>query len=191
MKYMDINSDKRLKYRRYEDRRVAMMLSIYEIIFEEQNNTKRRRKILSAIADNFQVEKASLIELLEIENEICGCIEESFGNWKNSEKEEILHGLGFKRLLELHELVDGALSFESVRKSDAFEDNEWKDFWNECADENSRAFLSVMINSQKRKLLWLQNVASTREWSSRDRELIEEVAFLLTKVERKEFSNSF
>jgi hypothetical protein len=44
--------------------------------------------------------------------------------------------------------------------------------------------MSVEIRPTKRRgrLIWLQLTGSTREWSSRDRDLIEEVAALLARA---------
>ncbi len=53
------HKEQRINYRRYEDRRVALMLSLHEILFEDHAGFKRNRLILEAIMNNFGTDRAA------------------------------------------------------------------------------------------------------------------------------------
>lgn len=180
------NDEKRAVYRRYEDRRVAMMLAVHEIIFDYPSGRERDTKMMAALAENYQVERVAIIDVYIGTQPITGCISAAFGDWLCPEAEVRIFGTGFERLLALHGMVDGALSFESVRKPEAFTDIAWRSLWDEGVGAPTRALLSMTIDAERRKLIWLQQTGSTREWSSRDRDLIEEVAALLSKAAMRE-----
>lgn len=178
------NSDeKRVVYRRYEDRRVAMMLAVHEILFEYAPGPSRDKKILAAIGENYQVDRVAVVNVSVGRTEtLSGGIAASFGDWLRPDTEVGISGVGFERIVELHGTVDGALSFESVRKPEAFTDVAWRSLWEEGVGAPARALLSMTVEDAGKKLIWLQQTGSTREWSSRDRDLIEEVAALLSKA---------
>lgn len=177
--------EKRTTYRRYEDRRVAMMLAVHEIIFDRPPPKERDRQILAALADNYQVERAALVNLVENNGKMSGLVAASFGDWKCPDEKIKILGEGFDYLTQLHRTAEGALSFENVRKPEAFTDIAWRSLWSEGIGAPAMALLSMEVDAGGRKLLWLQQVGSTREWSSRDRELIEEVANLLSRAAQK------
>ena len=176
--------EQRIRYRRYEDRRVAMMLTIHELLFEMQPGKKRDEMILKAIRDNFKVDRAAFISM---SNTLAKTAElrATVGDWTTGDGATMqIGGRGFERLLSLHKDVDGALSFESVRKPDRFSQETWDSLWREGMGGPARALLSLEIRPKKslKRLIWLQQTSSSREWSSRDRDLIEEIADLLARA---------
>jgi hypothetical protein len=97
-------------------------------------------------------------------------------------------GKGFEQLMALHDTVSGALSFERVRKPELFAADAWDSLWKEGLGALAHALLSIRIVPARAplRLLWLQQLSSSREWGSRDRDLIEEVAEVLARVADKE-----
>ena len=174
--------EKRVHYRRYEDRRVAMMLSVYEILFDHPPGPERNRRILSALAVNYHVERAAMLEVTEAEGRLTGTVSVAVGDDDGPELPERIEGEGFSRLAALHDEAEGALSFESVRKPEAFSETAWRSLWEQCLPSPARALLSMEIGAGPRTLIWLQQIGSTTEWSSRDRDLIEEVSALLARA---------
>lgn len=178
--------EKRTTYRRYEDRRVAMMLAIHEILFSESPSRKRDALILNNIVDNYRVDRAAILEVTPPEKHAVILVR--VGDWQTEQPSLTVQGPGFEALLHLHEHCEGALTFESVRKPDMFDATLWEDLWENGVAAPSRALLSVTIapRSQPTRILWLQQSQSSREWSSRDRNLAEEIAYLLIRAMEKE-----
>ena len=175
-------TDKRISYRRYEDRRVAMMLALHEILFDESPSKQRDALMLEAIVSNYHVDRAAVLEINRQEKS--GVIAVRLGDWQTEQALLCVQGAGFEALLALHEHADGALTFESVRKPDFFDPAIWNDLWARGIAAPARALLSIAINptSEIPRLLWLQQSQSSREWSSRDRDLAEEIADLLKRA---------
>ncbi len=162
-----------------------MMLSIHEILFDMKPGNERDQCILAAISENYQVDRAAVLALEEHEGQWSGRMTASFGDWQHSGEALRFSGEGFDRIVELHEMAEGALTFESVRKPEAFTETAWRSLWAEGVGSPTRALLSMTLGEDKQKLIWLQQTGSTREWSSRDRDLIEEIAVLLAKAARR------
>jgi hypothetical protein len=179
--------EKRVHYRRYEDRRMAMMLAVYERLFEEAPGMGREQKILEAIVTNFRIDRAAFVDVRRFEKEGLCDLAVRVGHWLSDAPVISVEGKGLKRLLSLHEIVDGALSFESVRKPEAFDKGSWDSLWREGIGGSAKALLSIQMppRAGAPRLMWLQQVRSSREWSSRDRDLAEEVVSLLTRAEDK------
>ncbi len=174
-------TENRTTYRRYEDRRVAMMLTLHEILFNEPPSAKRDALMLEAIVRNYHVDRAALLDVNVTERR--ASIVVRVGDWQSQAPTLMVSGGGFDQLLRLHDSVDGALTFESVRKPEVFGATVWDDLWKNGVVAPTRALLSVAVKSSKgEKLLWLQQAQSSREWGSRDRDLAEEIAYLLTKA---------
>jgi hypothetical protein len=186
---MNQTIDQRTRFRRYEDRRVAMMLAIYKTLFEEAPGVVREKKILAAIRDNFRVDRVMAMDLANPRSAevpvrlIVGDRERDGGGETRS-----VGGKGFLQLMTLHDSVSGALSFERVRKPELFAADAWDSLWKEGIRPSAHALLSIRIVPTRRplQLLWLLQLSSSREWGSRDRDLIEEVAEVLAKVADKE-----
>ena len=175
--------EKRINFRRYEDRRLAVMFAVYEILFDMKPGNERDEMILKAIVTNFKVDRAAFIGF-ENSSERIARLVVSVGDFKDAEKSTPIMGNGFDRLLNLHRDVVGALCFESVRKPEAFSREAWESLWNEVLGGSVRALLSMEIRPKKRAgcFIWLQQTGSSREWSSRDRDLIEELSNLLARA---------
>jgi hypothetical protein len=178
-------TEKRITYRRYEDRRVAMMLAIHEILFDEPPSPKRDTLVLNAIQHNYLVDRVAFIAIETPSS--AGVVAARVGDWQVGAGNITPRGIGFERLLDLHAAVEGALTFESVRKPEIFSAAAWESLWQEGVSTPSKALLSVMVSPRTASptLLWLQQAQSSREWNSRDRELAEEIAALLTKAREK------
>ena len=179
-------TDKRIHYRRYEDRRMAMMLAIHEILFEIPPGPKRDRAVLDAVVFNYRVDRAAFVDLGRYLEEGYCDLSIRVGDWPSETDSIVGRGEGFARLMALHEVVDSALTFESVRKPDAFA-LEWKSLWEEGIGAPALALLSIPLRPLKapHRLMWLLQVSSSREWSSRDRDLAEEVVSLLARAADK------
>ena len=180
--------EQRIQYRRYEDRRVAMMLTIYELLFDLPPGKGRDKMILRAIQKNFKVDRAAFVSLNGAPGRVAE-LEATVGDWTTGDGAPIeIRGKGLERILSLHKSVDGALSFESVRKPEMFSSEVWDSLWKEGIGSSARALLSIEIRPKNslNRLIWLQQTASSREWSSRDRDLIEEIAALLARVSDKD-----
>lgn len=177
--------EKRTTYRRYEDRRVAMMLAIHEILFAEPPSQRRDELILNEILNNYRVDRAAILEVNPLEKH--AVIAVRVGDWQTEQASPSVQGPGFEELLNLHERCEGALTFESVRKPDMFNATLWDDLWKNGLAAPAKALLSVTLSpsSQPTRMLWLQQFQSSREWSSRDRDLLEEIAYLLTRALEK------
>ncbi len=160
------------------------MLAIYELLFDLPRGVTRDEKILEAILRNYGVDRAALISLDESSPGAQGWVDTAVGNWDGQPD---IEGRGFHRLLTLHREVDSALTFESVRKPPQFSTEEWESLWSGALGGSARALLSMEIRpkTSRPRLIWLQQTASSREWGSRDRELIEEISLLLARADDK------
>jgi hypothetical protein len=178
--------DKRIQFRRYEDRRMALLLAIHEILFERDPGPDRETAILAAIVANYRVDLAAFVDLSEFEKAGRCDIVVRVGEWHSSAPVIVARGDGLTRLMALHDAVEGALTFESVRKPDAFA-SDWDSLWAEGIGVTARALLSIPLKPKKApwRLMWLLQVQSSREWSSRDRDLAEEVTELLVRAADK------
>ncbi len=180
---MNNKVEKRQHYRRYEDRRVAMMLAIYKTLFDEAPGPPREEKLLGAILENFKVDRVLLIDLAD-------GVRVRALRGKDPGKPLSIGGAGFGELLALHRINPGALSFERVRKPELFTSDSWNSLWTEGMGTSAQALMSILITpaGAPRQLLWLQQLSSSREWGSRDRDLIEEVTGVLAQAADKALS---
>ena len=176
--------EQRTQFRRYTDRRGALMLAVYELLFDLPRSPKRDERILEAILRNYGVDRAALVSLEDHSPGSRGVLATTVGSWDGQRN---IQGKGFEQLLTLHREVYSALTFESVRRPTQFSTEEWDSLWTDALGGSARALLSMEIRPKTAapKLIWLQQTISSREWSSRDRELIEEVAELLARADDK------
>jgi hypothetical protein len=105
------------------------------------------------------------------------------GQWTLSVAGRVFSGPGIKMLLELHHAAPGTLTLTRVKRPSAFSAESWESLWNSDLGASAMALLSVGIHPKKAapQVLWLIQNGYSREWSSRDRELAEEVAAVLGK----------
>jgi hypothetical protein len=179
-------TDKRGNYRRYEDRRVAMMLSIYEILFYKEPGQERDLAILEAILFNFETDRAAFVTESAKENQLkFSC---TAGKWSDAPEEFSIKGEGIDKFISVHDNAPGALTIARVKRPSVFPVEIWSDLWKTGLDKSTQALLSVKICPRLSSpyYLWLFQVQYSREWSSRDRNLSEEMAKALAHVKDKE-----
>lgn len=176
-------SDQRGTFRRYADRRGALMLAVYERLFDDLPGPGRDQKVLEAMIGNFQADRALLVlprfaGAGAVEARACA------GQWPVSVQGRVLSGPGVKLLLELHNAAPGTLTLTKVKRPSAFSADAWDSLWSTDLGASAMALLSAGIHPQKAspQVLWLIQTGYSREWSSRDRELAEEVATVLGKA---------
>ncbi len=179
---MKNTAENRVSYRRYSDRRNALLLNIYEILFDNPAGLARDGMVLEAILENFQTDQAAFVIPPDGSKEE-GQIAVAVGDWGKDGSKRPLLGVGVKQLWDLQQTAPGALTFTRVKRPTLFQADTWENLWNEAL-HMSTALLSVQIPAQKASPLnlWLIQTAYSREWSSRDRDLSEEVAKLLARA---------
>ncbi|MCP4196852.1 MAG: hypothetical protein GY762_06835 [Proteobacteria bacterium] len=179
---MTKNSDNRTKFRRFSDRRTVLLLDIYETLFHNPDNRERNNLLLRAIQNNYATDMAAFVSH---GNSGTGAtqINNAVGDWSNDNEGILLNGDGLTVLWDLQKSAPGALTFTRVKRPPVFPKEAWDNLWNDTL-ETKMALLSIEILPQKapREVLWLLQTNYSREWSSRDRELAEEVAALIAKA---------
>jgi GAF domain-containing protein len=175
-------TNKRNKFRRFSDRRTVLLLEIYETLFHNPDSTERDNRLLQAIQDNYATDMAAFVSQ---ENSGTGTtqIHVAVGDWSNNNGENLLKGTGLEVLWDLQKSAPGALTFTRVKRPPVFPKEAWDNLWNDTL-ETKMALLSIEILPQQapHEVLWLLQTNYSREWSSRDRELAEEVAVLIAKA---------
>ncbi len=182
-------NEKRDKYRRYEDRRVVLMLNIHEILFDKPAGAVRNCLILDAIQKNYGSDRSALVIPKETDS---GCISmiATAGDWGPHADQALPGGLGLDMLWNLQDNAPGALTLTRVKRPSIFPMEAWEDLWNSTFAKLATAVLSVRIESRQAPpaALWILQASYSREWSSRDRCLAEELASLLARARDKEIS---
>jgi hypothetical protein len=177
-----MKSDKRTNFRRFSDRRTVLLLDIYETLFHNPDGTERDNLLLQAIQTNYATDTAAFVSR---GNSGSGAtkIHVSVGDWKPDNGTEPLDGNGLDVLWDLQKTAPGALTFTRVKRPPIFPQDAWDNLWNDTL-ETKMALLSIQILPEKapQEVLWLLQGNYSREWSSRDRELAEEVASLIAKA---------
>ena len=184
---MDKRVEQRRNFRRFQDRRVTLMLSIHEILFYESDKIKQNQSILEAIRQNFGTDRAAFLTILD-GNSMRVRVDSCVGDWSVMPGETVIEGPGIDKLVDIHQASPGTLSLTNVRRPSVFSPESWDALWTRMPGLPAAALLSIEVRpeSAKSKLLWLHQVGYSREWSSRDRDMIEEVAALLAKAADKE-----
>ncbi|MFO8070440.1 MAG: hypothetical protein R6V85_01080 [Polyangia bacterium] len=180
---MSSTSERRTKYRRFSDRRVAVMLAVHELLFDLPPGPERDEKILGVLRDDFGSDRAALVA--PVDGTAPGLVvNAASGAWSEGPRGRRLTGRGLEHLLEVHRLAAGAVTLTYIRRPAAFDSDGWEDLFNRDLLEPTSALLSVELlpDSAPRSFLWLQQEIGSREWSSNDRELAEEVARLLARA---------
>jgi len=177
---MGNESDKRANYRRFSDRRAALLLEVYEALFNNASGVDRDRLVLEAIRDNYEADRAAFVKprtsSLGSVEVVCAA-----GAWKTTIEGRELAGPGLRMLLDLHQAAPGTLTFSRVKQPSAFSTAAWQHLWTSDLGAQTMALLSISIEPKTARpyILWLQQSGYSREWSSRDRELAEEIANIL------------
>lgn len=178
--------ERRTIHRRFSDRRVALMLAVHEILFEEPPGERRERRLIEAIRDDYQTDRAALVA----RNGAGSGLEvvRASGQWDPKPEGRLLDGNGIEALLDVHQLATGAVTLTYVRRPSQFEREAWEQLWSEGLGSPTAALLSVELTPARAPggFLWLAEATSSREWSSGDRELIEEIGALLARAADKE-----
>jgi hypothetical protein len=185
----EANSDRRSRPRRYSDRRVALLLAIHELLFEHPPGPERDRLVLDAVRDDFETGRALLARPGDQGFGIL--VAAACGEWREDPAGRILEGPGLAALLGTHGLVPGAVTLTYVRRPSAFAPEDWERLFKADLGEPASALLSVEIRPERApgSLLLLQDVVSSREWSSHDRSMAEEVARLLSRAADKDHAS--
>jgi hypothetical protein len=182
---MEQQAEKRVQYRRYEDRRVALKLAIHEALFDDPPGAPRDELILEKIRENYAADRTAFVEptgddTLRIAAETA---EEDQGSIT-----EPIAGAGVAALSVLLAEAPGALTLTRVKRPAVFPVDAWESLWGESLAGLGTALLCVRLPSERApaRILWILQSHYSREWSSRDRDLAEEVASLLGRARDKE-----
>jgi len=184
---MDNNTDKRAQYRRYSDRRIAMMLAVHEALFDEPPGTRRDELILEHIRQNFGADRAAFADPTGADSlTITALTAEDV----TAAPTDPLAGEGIETLSSLLVDAPGALTLTRVKRPTVFPTSAWESLWNEALADLGTSLLCVRLASERAPMraLWILQSHYSREWSSRDRDLAEEVASLLARARDKEAS---
>ena len=181
---MTLQKENRGRYRRYEDRRVALLLRVYEVLFEHLNSPHRDGLLLRAILDNYGADRGAFLRPADSGDGLLK-FEALEGTWPAGTQDKSLAGAGLGALLALQEEAPGAVTLARVKRPESFRRSAWDMLWQQ--DLSASALLSVTIPSTRapKQYLWLVQTSYSREWSSRDRELAEEVSSLLARARDK------
>jgi GAF domain-containing protein len=178
-------SEKRGNYRRFSDRRVALLLDLYETLYHEPAGQERDRRLLNLMQENYGTDQAAFVTLANPQTGAAR-ITATAGKWAVEVEDTPLHGEGVSTLLDLHQQAPGALTLTRVKRPPVFPRKAWENLW-EVTLPAKMAILSVRLTPDKApaEVLWLLQSNYSREWSSRDRDLAEEVSGLFSTARDK------
>ncbi len=183
---MAAGEEKRIKYRRYADRRVALMLTVYETIFNKPADSNRDCLLLQAILKNYRADGAVVADVDKV-----GAgpirITAAVGKWDTEAIGKQLDGPGLDMLMSLQHEAPGALTLTRVKRPQVFSSEEWDSLWADTLEARAAALLSIQIKPERApcSVLWILQTKYSREWSSRDRDLAEEIASVLARERDK------
>ena len=165
---MNATQDRRGKYRRYIDRRVAVMLQMYELFFDEPAGTARDIKLLEIIQDDFGTDIAAFVRPINGSPQFH--LLNHVGDWQEPEQRTDFSGQGIELLLDSHEHAPGAVTLTRVRRPSSFEQPRWDSLWRDALGDRSKALLSVGTQTAQAEpiFLWLVQTGYSREWNSQD-----------------------
>jgi hypothetical protein len=184
---MAANQERRQKHRRFSDRRVHLLLRVHEILFDTEAGDERDTALLEELRLDFDSDRAALVNAAS-DNDAAVELVSLSGAWAGELKGTTLSGKGVVDLLEAHRLAEGAVTLTYTRRPTVFSSEGWEQLWAGDLGAEATALLSVAVEPQRaaKRLLWLQQASYSKEWSSQDRELAEEVASLLSRAADKE-----
>jgi len=183
---MSQNQERRTIHRRFSDRRVALMLAVHEILFDDPPGERRERRLLDALMYDYQTARAAFVTREAGASELR--LSRTGGEWGGDPEGRPLDGAGVAALLDVHRIATGAVTLTYVRRPSQFEREAWEELWSGGLGAPATALISVELKPERAPggFLWLAEASSSREWSSGDRELIEEVGGLLSRAADKE-----
>ena len=187
---MTDKQERRGKHRRFSDRRVHLLLAIHEILFDGEDEQQRDDALVEEIRADFESDRAAIVapggDGVGVE------LRSLAGQWNGVPRGSRLEGPGLSDLLEVHHLASGAVTLTYTRRPSAFTTAGWERLWSGDLGAPATALLSVPIVPRRAGTgyLWLQQASYSREWSSQDRELAEEVAALLSRAADKALRGS-
>jgi hypothetical protein len=183
---MTADTERRGKHRRFSDRRVHLLLALHEILFEMDDGDERNTALIDEVRLDFESDRAALVTTGGGADHGVR-VTSVAGEWDGDLKGRRLYGKGLADLLDVHGLAGGAVTLTYTRRPSAFSPEGWDKLWAGDLGAQTRALLSVAVRpvQAERSLLWLQQASNSREWSSQDRELAEEVASLLARAADK------
>lgn len=181
---MNDGTERRGRYRRYEDRRVALLLALHEVLFDEPPGPARDEALLGRLRDDFGVNRAELLRFDGRGDGARPCVGAAVGEDPAGARPRSLEGGGTAALFELHRQNAGALTLTKFRRPSAFTDEAWSHLWESELGDPFTALLSVElpVSRAPRSFVWLLLENASREWGSHDRELAEEAARLLGRA---------
>ncbi len=181
-------NERREVFRRYGDRRRALMLSIHEILFDQLPGEARDHNLLDEICGDFCTDGAVLVrKLTEKGTPDSVTLLASAGDWDGVQSGDIFEGEGIEALLSAQEDAQGAVALSRFRRTSLINDNAWEQLWQNDLGKPATGLLSVDLKPSEASpsLIWLILNGASREWSSHDRQLLEEAADLLSRAADK------
>jgi hypothetical protein len=187
---MGEDSERREKYRRFADRRVAVLLSLHEVLFDLPPSRDRDAILLEKIRDDFGVNRAELLQFDGRGIDHPPRLAAAAGVLESATGERVFDGPGAAVVIDLQHGNAGALTLTRFRRPSAFSNEAWASLWDVELGPAVTALLSVELVVQRapRSLVWLLLENTSREWNSHDRELAEEAARLLGRAADKSVS---
>ncbi len=160
-----------------------MMLRVYEILFADPPSRDRDERLLEVICDDFETDGAAILRATEQDPGVFEVVAAQRG-WTSAAGELFKGTSGLDRFKMLQESAPGALTFTRVKRPAVFPTADWDSFWDDTLSGRAMAMLSVRILPKEARsgYLWVLQSNFSREWSSRDRSLAEEISELLGHV---------
>lgn len=181
-------SERREIFRRYADRRRALMLAIHEILFDQRPGEDRDRDLLTEICGDFHTDGAVLVrKLTNPPTPDSVTLMAAVGDWAGAQPGDTFEGEGIEALLSAQENAQGAVALSRFRRTSLINDDAWEHLWQDSLGKPATALLSVDLKPSDASpaLIWLILNGASREWSSHDRQLLEEAADLLSRAADK------
>jgi hypothetical protein len=176
-----VETEKRVRFRRHSDRRVALMLALHEILFDDSPGPARDVRLLEAIVRDFETDRALLLGPLAPGGD--GLALEAKAGVPEGE-DPLPDGAGLRLLANLHVGAPGAVTLNRGKRPALFSPEAWDALWSRELGRESQALMSVAVRGERAPaaLLVVLQVSWSREWNIRDRDLVEEVGVLLGRA---------
>jgi len=186
---MSSSEDRRGKYRRYADRRVAVMLALHEILFDQDPGPARDALLLEEMMADFETDAAVFLRRRGDPGPVALETTAAVGATQTVPDARFC-GDGLRNLLSVQQSVQGAVTLSRFRRPSMLDAGTWDSLWEtDLGLLGATGLLSIDIVPRVAPpfFLWLVLVGSSREWTSHDRDLAEEIARLLAKAADKSF----
>ncbi|MDD5310009.1 MAG: hypothetical protein PHU25_22045 [Deltaproteobacteria bacterium] len=176
-----IETEKRVRFRRHSDRRVALLLALHEILFDVSPGPARDARLLEAIVRDFETDRAVLLGPLVAGGQGLA-VRASAG--VPSGEEPVPKGEGVRLVTDLHLGAPGAVTLNRGKRPALFPPEAWDALWSRELGCESQALMGVVVKGERAPatLLLVLQVTCSREWGIRDRDLIEEIGVLLGRA---------